>query len=247
MPLAPMTLADKFAALLRGEALPVAPAEGGAAPAHRPARLPAGVSYYYEAASELSSDWILPDGPAIAGFIGADSYMNGGGYLRGMVLIGRYCSIGRRVSIGAGAHSLTGVTTSPRLRGTPARSYSASERAELYRARAGGPVIIESDVWIGDGAVIMPGVRLGAGSVVGANAVVTAGVAPYAIVGGVPARTIGQRFAPDLAGRLLASAWWERPANELAALPAANVHEFLERLGEPAPAPHSRPTYRQSG
>ena len=54
-------------------------------------------------------------------------------------------------------------------------------------------VVIGSDVWIGANAVITPGVRIGDGAVVGAGAVVTKDVAPYTIVGGVPAKVIGNR------------------------------------------------------
>lgn len=55
-------------------------------------------------------------------------------------------------------------------------------------------VMIEDDVWIGSGAIILKGVRLGRGSVVAAGAVVTREVLPYTIVGGVPARIISMRF-----------------------------------------------------
>lgn len=53
-----------------------------------------------------------------------------------------------------------------------------------------GTVVVEQDAWIGTGAVILPGVRIGEGAVVGANAVVTKDVAPYTVVGGVPARVL---------------------------------------------------------
>lgn len=53
-----------------------------------------------------------------------------------------------------------------------------------------GPVIIERNAWIGEGAAIMPGVRIGEGAIVGANAVVTRDVPPRTVVGGVPARII---------------------------------------------------------
>jgi acetyltransferase-like isoleucine patch superfamily enzyme len=53
-----------------------------------------------------------------------------------------------------------------------------------------GPVIIEDGVWIGEGACILPGVRIGRFAIVGANAVVTRDVSPYTIVGGVPACVI---------------------------------------------------------
>lgn len=59
------------------------------------------------------------------------------------------------------------------------------------------PVKIEPGVWIGCNATILMGVTLGRGAIVGAGAVVTKDVAPYAIVGGVPARVIGQRDAGE--------------------------------------------------
>ena len=55
------------------------------------------------------------------------------------------------------------------------------------------PVVIEDDVWIGRRAMIMPGVRIGKGSVIGASAVVTKDVPPYSVVGGVPAKVIKRR------------------------------------------------------
>jgi acetyltransferase-like isoleucine patch superfamily enzyme len=58
------------------------------------------------------------------------------------------------------------------------------------------PIVIEDDVWIGFGAVILPGVTIGRGSIVGSNSVVTRDVEPYTIVGGVPARLIRRR-SPD--------------------------------------------------
>jgi maltose O-acetyltransferase len=56
--------------------------------------------------------------------------------------------------------------------------------------------IIGDDVWIGARAIILPGVRIGTGSIVGAGAVVTADVPAYAIVGGNPARVLRSRQAP---------------------------------------------------
>jgi len=53
-----------------------------------------------------------------------------------------------------------------------------------------GSITIASDAWVGTGAVILPGVTIGEGAVIGANSVVTKNVAPYTIVGGVPAHFI---------------------------------------------------------
>lgn len=71
--------------------------------------------------------------------------------------------------------------------------------------------MIGNDVWIGYEALIMAGVHIGDGAVIGARAVVTKDVPPYAIVGGVPAREIRKRFAPDVIARLLELKWWDWP------------------------------------
>ena len=64
------------------------------------------------------------------------------------------------------------------------------------------PVAIEDYVFVGPRAIILPGVTVGKGAVVGAGAVVTRDVAPFKIVGGVPAKEIGERKKKDLKYRL---------------------------------------------
>jgi acetyltransferase-like isoleucine patch superfamily enzyme len=59
-----------------------------------------------------------------------------------------------------------------------------------------GSITIDADAWIGTGAVILPNVTVGEGAVVGANSVVTKNVAPYTVVGGVPAHFIKQVNVP---------------------------------------------------
>jgi acetyltransferase-like isoleucine patch superfamily enzyme len=54
------------------------------------------------------------------------------------------------------------------------------------------PIVLEDDVWIGTGAIVLPGVTIGRGAIVAAGAVVTEDVASFTVVGGVPARPIGQ-------------------------------------------------------
>lgn len=64
------------------------------------------------------------------------------------------------------------------------------------------PVVIEDYVFIGPRVIIQPGVSIGKGAIVAAGAVVTKNVAPYAIVGGVPAKMIGERKQKELHYRL---------------------------------------------
>ena len=70
-------------------------------------------------------------------------------------------------------------------------------------------------MWIGHGAVIMPGVTIGNGAVIGANAVVTRDVAAYTIVAGVPAKVLRPRFPPATAARIEALGWWNWPPERL--------------------------------
>ncbi|WP_159964718.1 CatB-related O-acetyltransferase [Profundibacterium mesophilum] len=222
-------------------AVPAAPARGF----HLTATPPAACSYFFEEGTMLRS-------PMIAGaraarcLIGAHSYMNDGGYFRGGTIIGRYCSIGRRVTIGAGMHGMSGVSTSPAFRGGPSRPYTSSEREALGIAPRPSEqfTVIGSDVWIGDGVVILPGIRIGVGAVLAANAVVIGDVAPYSVMGGVPARVLKRRFSEPVREGLEASRWWELPKSQLDILPKGNVIEFLERLAEDPQPAAALDTYR---
>ncbi len=71
-----------------------------------------------------------------------------------------------------------------------------------------GDVFIHDYVFIGPRAIILPGVTIGKGAVVAAGAVVTKDVKQYSIVGGVPAKEIGERKERDLTYRLGRSAWF---------------------------------------
>ena len=93
-----------------------------------------------------------------------------------------------------------------------------------------GDIVIGNDVWIGYEAVVLAGVTIGDGAVIGARAVVTKDVPPYAVVGGVPARLIRRRFPDDTISALLALRWWDWPADKikprLSALQAGQIEEF---------------------
>lgn len=170
-------------------------------------------------------------------FIGAYSYINNGGYLRDNVFIGRFCSIGRRVTIGAGMHNMYGLSTHPFIKGSASSSFYQSASDVNPRK---GFTIIESDVWIGDGVVITPGVTVGQGAIIGANTVVTKDVDPYSIVGGVPAKLIRQRFPENIIQSLLATEWYEYSLDVISRLDTKDITSFLEGFNKLS---HEKCTY----
>lgn len=132
--------------------------------------------------------------------------------------MGPFCQIahGVRFITASANHAMTGISTYPFDIFDPARLVSMTE--------GGDPLpdtVIGADVWIGHGALILPGARLGAGVIVGAGAVVAGEVPPYCIVAGNPARILRRRFAPEVIEGLLALRWWDWPVARIeAALPA---------------------------
>ena len=96
-------------------------------------------------------------------------------------------------------------------------------------------VSIGHDVWIGHGAIIMPGLKIGHGAVVAAGAVVTKDVAPHAIVAGVPAQFLRWRFPPEISTRIIALSWWDWEHDRLATavedMRSLSVAAFLEKYG----------------
>lgn len=96
-----------------------------------------------------------------------------------------------------------------------------------------GRIVVGSDVWIGRSAVILSGVHIGHGAVVGASAVVTKDVRPYAIVVGNPAREVRWRFSDHEVEALLRISWWDWPVEtvleRVPELSSGALSEFIER------------------
>lgn len=135
--------------------------------------------------------------------LGDYSYISGPHAYVEEATIGRFCSIARRVTIGVSGHDYTMVTTHPFIL-DPSYGICTEPGSEAQS----GPPIIGNDVWIGMGAFVMRGVTIGDGAVIAANAVVVSDVAPYSIVGGIPAKHIKYRFTPTVITALLDIQWW---------------------------------------
>ena len=99
-----------------------------------------------------------------------------------------------------------------------------------------GDLVVGHDVWIGQGAVLTPGVKIGSGAVIAARSVVTSDVPPYAIVGGNPARVIRMRRSEAEIERLLALAWWDWPIEKITRLAPLIAGRDLDALEAEAQA-----------
>jgi virginiamycin A acetyltransferase len=144
--------------------------------------------------------------------------------------IGDYCSIADNVQIFLGGYhrpewvSMYPFTAFPEWR----------DKSQIRNHTVGrGHVTIGSDVWLGSQCVIMAGRNIGHGAVVGAQAVVTRDVPPYAVVAGNPARIVKYRFDEATIAELLAIAWWNWPparvAENLDMLLSGDIPAFIAR------------------
>lgn len=151
--------------------------------------------------------------------------------------VGRYCSIATGVKNFSVKHPLEFVSTS-HFNGLGAPIY---RQAFLDRQKEGPvpfntlpydpgrylPAEIGHDVWVGEGAVLARNIRIGTGAVIGANAVVTRDVPPYAIVAGVPAKVVRYRFPEPLVAQLLATEWWRYRFTDFGQLHYAEPERFV--------------------
>lgn len=109
--------------------------------------------------------------------------------------IGAYCSFAAGTTfICGGNHNYRKISTYP---------FWSKFFCGDSEALSNGPIIVDDDVWIGYGAIIMSGVHIGQGAVVGAGALVTKDVEPYAVVVGVPAKVVRYRFSQDMISELM--------------------------------------------
>lgn len=146
---------------------------------------------------------------------------------------GKFCSIAANSRLNALEHPIERITQH-KLSYRPNEYFRYLGIDQDFRTRRSRKrVMLGHDVWIGHGAVVMPGVSIGNGAVVGANAVVTRDVEAYTIVAGAPAKVLRPRFAPDIAARIEALAWWdwsqERLFEAVPDMQTLSIEDFLDK------------------
>ncbi|GAB2024965.1 CatB-related O-acetyltransferase [Lactovum odontotermitis] len=131
------------------------------------------------------------------------------------LVIGKFCSIacGARFIFTSANHTLKSLSTYPFPIFADEWQLDWEKVTEAWDNK--GDIVVGNDVWIGYEAVIMSGVTIGDGAIVGTRAVVTHDVAPYSIVGGVPAKLIRKRFSDETVDRLLDLQWWDWPRERI--------------------------------
>lgn len=152
----------------------------------------------------------------VQSYIGKGTYIRPDCYLKN-VKIGRYCSIAPFVKIVDGNHPTSKfVATHPvfykdkKMAGLSFEHESGFEQYSYTDSSKKWLVEIGNDVWIGENALIMNGVKIGDGAVVASGAVVTKDVEPYSIVGGIPARIFRYRFSVQQIKFLSDYKWWNK-------------------------------------
>ena len=132
---------------------------------------------------------------------------------RDKLIIGKFCQIAAGVEfvMNDANHQMNTVTTFPfyTLEGWEMNAPAPSEMPFK------GDTVIGNDVWIGQNAVILPGVHIGDGAIIGANSIVGSDVDPYTIVAGNPAKHLRKRFDEELIGLLLKFKWWDKSVEEI--------------------------------
>ncbi|SRR6056297_439280 len=166
-----------------------------------------------------------------------NSYLGFGSYVANNSIIkktkiGRYTSIGPRVICVFGNHPTTRfVSTHPSFfsnLGQVGFSYTQEQHFKEFSnpIDKGSPytIAIGNDVWIGADVRILDGVQIGDGAIVAAGALVTKNIAPYSIVGGVPAKHIKYRFTNPQINYLLQFKWWDYSQEWI----VKNAHLFVD-------------------
>jgi virginiamycin A acetyltransferase len=132
--------------------------------------------------------------------IGFFTSLTGDLKVRGQVTIGKYCAIGDNCRLIASSHDPQCVNLQIRLQKELGSSKGSTSRGEIE---------IGNNVWFGDDVTVLSGVKVGDGAILGAGAVATTDIPPFAIYGGIPARHLRWRFREDVRRQLQEIRWWD--------------------------------------
>ncbi|WP_442787011.1 CatB-related O-acetyltransferase [Flavobacterium suncheonense] len=139
--------------------------------------------------------------------VGKYSFHNGNFEIRGVrrIKIGSFCAIGKDVKLITSNHDYR----YPVLQYGFYKIFFGERPIKDNDIGAEFSIEIGSDVWIGDNVCILPDVKIGNGVVIGTGSIVTKDIPHYAIVAGVPAKVIKNRFSDSTIDMLLESQWWD--------------------------------------
>jgi phosphonate metabolism protein (transferase hexapeptide repeat family) len=147
--------------------------------------------------------------------------------------IGKFCSIAAHTRINPGNHPMWRAALHHFTYRSESYGFEIEDDRDFFEWRREHKVVLGNDVWIGHGAIILPGVKIGTGAGIGAGAVVSKDVPPFAIVAGVAAKVIRYRFDEKTREDLLNLAWWDWPREKLGtALPylrKLSAEEFVAK------------------
>jgi acetyltransferase-like isoleucine patch superfamily enzyme len=158
--------------------------------------------------------------------------------------MGMFCSIGQDVIIGPNHHRMDLISTSTMVCVYKDPSHFIDKKkipnAEAIKKSVNSRrTVIGNDVWIGSRAIVLSGVSIGDGAVIGAGAIVTKDVPPYAVFAGNPAKLIRYRFTEHTIGKLIDSRIFTYPHEKIFRVMAAfsqvkltdsNVQNFVDTI-----------------